>query len=90
MPVTRTVRLSFEGRFVVRSFAEFIERRAVRLAVDAEVRKAGDRLFAVDVTGQPDLIDAFEMACSLGPLDCLVLDCRSVALAAMDMENSDQ
>ena len=90
MPVTRSVRLSFEGRFVVSSFAEFIERRAVRLDVDAVVRKASERLFSIDVTGQPDLIDAFEMACSLGPLDCLVLDCRSAALAATEMENSDR
>lgn len=72
------------------SFAEFVERRAARLDIDVAVRKAGDHLFAVDVTGQPDLIDAFEMACSLGPLDCLVLDCRSAVLAAMDMENSDR
>ncbi len=90
MPVTRTARLRFEGRFVVSSFAEFVERRAARLDVDVVVRTAGDCLFSIDVTGQPDLIDAFEMACSLGPLDCLVLDCRSVALAAMEMERSDR
>jgi len=23
--------------------------------------------------GPPDLLDAFEMACALGPLDCIVL-----------------
>lgn len=89
MALTRSIRLTFEGRFVVSSFAAFVERRAARLDLGVLVKTASDRLFAVDVTGQPDLIDAFEMACSLGPLDCLVLDCRSAALAAMDMENTD-
>ncbi len=84
------MRLSFEGRFVVSSFAEFVERRAARLDVGVAVRTAGERLFSIDVTGQPDLIDAFEMACSLGPLDCLVLDCRSAALAVADMERIDR
>ena len=32
-------------------------------------------VLVVRVSGQRDLIDAFEMACSLGPIDCLVLDC---------------
>ncbi len=26
------------------------------------------------VKGQEDLVDAFEMACSLGPYDCIILD----------------
>lgn len=90
MPLTRTARLRFEGRFVVSSFADFIARRACRLDIVVVVRQAGDRLFSVDATGQPDLIDAFEMACSLGPLDCMVLECRSAVLAAADMENSDR
>jgi hypothetical protein len=90
MVLTKTVRLSFEGRFVVRSFADFVERRAARLDVGVVVRKAGYRLFSIDVTGQPDLIDAFEMACSLGPLDCLVLECRSAALFAAEMEKTER
>jgi len=71
-----TVRLSFVGRFVPPSFAEFIDRRAARLDLEVAIRTARSDRFAVEVSGQPDLIDAFEMACSLGPLDCLVLDCE--------------
>lgn len=90
MVLTRTVRLSFEGRFVVSSFVDFAVRRAARLALHARVLRADDRLITLDVTGQPDLIDAFEMACSLGPLDCLVLDCSSTALAVPEMETRDR
>jgi len=72
---TETVRLSFIGRLVLPSFAEFADKRAAKLDLKLAVRSAGDERFTVDVSGQPDLIDAFEMACSLGPLDCLVLDC---------------
>jgi hypothetical protein len=28
----------------------------------------------VNVSGAAELVDAFEMACSLGPYDCLVLE----------------
>jgi acylphosphatase len=90
MALTRTVRLSFEGRFVVSSFVDFAARRAARLDIDARVLRADDGVIALDVTGQRDLIDAFEMACSLGPLDCLVLDCRSTATAVSEMETSDR
>ncbi|WP_187969087.1 hypothetical protein [Aquibium microcysteis] len=90
MVLTRTVRLRFEGRFVVSSFVDFAARRAARLDLDARVLRADDRVIALDVTGQRDLIDAFEMACSLGPLDCLVLDCRSTATAVSEMETSDR
>ena len=72
---TETVRLSFIGRLVPPSFAEFCDRRAERLDLKMSVRSAGCERFTVEVSGQPDLVDAFEMACSLGPLDCLVLDC---------------
>ena len=90
MALTRTVRLSFEGRFVVPSFVEFAARRAERLDLVTRLRRADNDAIIIDVTGQLDLIDAFEMACSLGPLDCLVLDCRSTALAVPDMETSDR
>jgi hypothetical protein len=90
MPMTRAARLTFAGRFVASSFAAFVARRAERLDLRTIVRSAGAERFTVDVEGQPDLIDAFEMACSLGPIDCLVLDCTSVALPAPEMENDDR
>jgi acylphosphatase len=66
--------LVFIGRLRPDSFAEFIRHRAQRLALDHGVAALGPERVEVTVSGEPDLIDAFEMACSLGPIDCLVLD----------------
>jgi hypothetical protein len=30
------------------------------------------------VTGDEELLDAFELACSLGPIDCIVLEHRRI------------
>lgn len=87
MTLTETVRMSFSGRFVPSSFLEFVDRRAARLDLDVAVTRADTGRVAVEISGQPDLIDAFEMACSLGPLDCLVLDCERTNLQAGRMEN---
>ncbi len=66
--------IEFSGRFASRTFRAFVDHRAARLDLDAWIEDAGPERFCVRVAGKPDLIDAFEMACSLGPLDCLVLD----------------
>ena len=42
--------------------------------VAAGVELIGPERADVSVTGEADLIDAFEMACSLGPLDCVVIE----------------
>lgn len=80
MTPTESVRLSFVGRIMPPSFAEFADRRAAKLDLKLAVRSAGNDRFTVEVSGQPDLVDAFEMACSLGPLDCIVLDCDRTKL----------
>ena len=67
-------RIVFVGRFVPLSFAEFVHHRAHRLALSAGIDIIGPDRVEVSVTGEPDLVDAFEMACSLGPINCLVLD----------------
>lgn len=66
--------LVFQGRFCTESFLDFVRHRASRLALDAGIGAATPNRIEVSVTGQPELIDAFELACSLGPIDCLVLD----------------
>ena len=85
--MTETVRISFTGHFVPPSFLEFVDCRAARLHVDVSVMSADSGRVAVEISGQPDLIDAFEMACSLGPMDCLVLDCERAIVHARKMEN---
>lgn len=87
MALTETVRISFTGHFVPPSFLEFVDRRAACLDLDVSVESAETDRVAVEISGQPDLIDAFEMACSLGPLDCIVLDCERAIVHARRMEN---
>ncbi len=64
----------FTGRFEPASFADFAAHRAARLMLDLAVEAAGEDRVVLSVGGQEELVDAFEMACSLGPIDCLVAD----------------
>ena len=66
----------FEGRFDCGSFVSFARHRAGRLDVSLDVGACSDTAIAVSVSGQDALIDMFEMACSLGPYDCIVHDVR--------------
>jgi acylphosphatase len=72
------VTIRFVGRFRPASFLEFVRHRAARLALHAAVRAATSSHIELSVTGEEDLVDAFEIACSLGPIDCLVFDHRRV------------
>lgn len=69
-----TVTFVFSGRFEPASFAEFARHRAARLALDAAAPELRPDRVRITVSGQDDLVDAFEVACSLGPIDCLVDD----------------
>jgi acylphosphatase len=66
--------LVFLGRFRPEGFREFVRHRAERLSLQASLRAVSTSRIEVSVAGAAELIDAFEMACSLGPIDCLVLD----------------
>lgn len=68
----------FRGVFVPESFAEFMRHRAARLSIVARPRRLEGGRVEVEVEGDGDLVDMFEMACSLGPIDCLVLDVERV------------
>jgi len=69
-----SARFVFKGSFRTKSFVEFAQHRAERLGLDLQFGQAGVEAIAVNVSGAVELVDAFEMACSLGPLDCFVLD----------------
>lgn len=71
MTVTQFV---FLGQFKPESFTEFMHHRATRLSLRADFGTVSVNRIEVGVEGADDLIDMFEMACSLGPIDCLVLD----------------
>lgn len=66
--------LGFAGRLVPDSMAEFARHRAARLSLSLEVIELSGARLRLAVDGQPDLVDAFEQALSLGPRDSLVLD----------------
>lgn len=68
------VQFIFMGRFVPESFIEFMQHRIGRLSLDSSFGRVGPERIEVEVGGDEDLIDMFEMACSLGPIDCLVVD----------------
>lgn len=64
----------FSGQINPASFADFARHRAARLDLVLELGECRDAEAELSVTGHPDLIDMFEMAMSLGPYDCLILD----------------
>jgi acylphosphatase len=72
--MTERARFVFTGRFRADSFIEFVRHRAARLGLWINLAQISDEAITVNVSGAADLVDAFEMACSLGPHDCLVLD----------------
>jgi hypothetical protein len=69
-----TVTFVFSGHFELASFADFARHRVARLALDAGPPDLQPDRVRITVSGQDDLVDAFEVACSLGPIDCLVAD----------------
>ena len=66
--------ITFTGSFHGESFVGFVQDRARLLALAATVDRSRRNEIVVTVAGEPDLIGAFEMACSLGPPDALVYD----------------
>jgi len=72
--MSERARFVFTGRLRTDSFVEFARHRAARLGLSIEVVQIGEVAITVNVSGSAELVDAFEMACSLGPYDCLVLE----------------
>lgn len=70
------VTLDFTGHLPPASFAEFAAHRAARLSVWHVVLEQTLSRAVIEVRGPEVLVDAFEMALSLGPADCLVRDVR--------------
>jgi hypothetical protein len=68
------VRFVFRGRLDEESFTAFARHRAARLALGLEVGPGSGAACEMTVWGEAPLVDAFDMACSLGPLDCIVID----------------
>lgn len=82
--MSEQARIVFSGRLRTDSFIEFARHRAARLGLEIDVAQMSNEAITLNVSGAAELVDAFEMACSLGPYDCLVLDVarHDCALAA--------
>lgn len=72
----RSVKFTFEGQFDCGSFLSFAQHRAGRLALQLQPDRCSETAMSMLVSGQEALVDMFEMACSLGPYDCIVLDVK--------------
>lgn len=70
----QAARFTFRGQMECESFREFALHRARRLDLEIHVGACDATSATLSVKGQEDLVDAFEMACSLGPYDCIILD----------------
>lgn len=64
----------FRGQMICASFIEFALHRARRLDLEIDLGACHTDVANLSVRGQGDLVDAFEMACSLGPYDCIILN----------------
>ncbi len=71
MRATEAVTFVFEGA-IRDSFIGFAQHRAARLDLQLTLGICRDDRIDLAIEGPAPLIDAFEMACSLGPRDCLI------------------
>ena len=74
MPMVERASFTFTGKLRADEFTAFARHRAARLDLSIDIASASDKAVVLSVCGSHDLVDAFEMACSLGPYACLVLN----------------
>lgn len=88
--ITKTLLLN--GYFPNDTFPDWIIGRATLLSLSGWVRADGEHLVEIFVSGDPILIDAMEVACSLGPIDAQVdsIDERQEKTPEMDYRQSAQ
>lgn len=67
-----TERMTLTGTVTPSSFQPWILRHAARLGLQGAITHADDGRIELEISGPPDLLDAMEMGCSLGPIDVWV------------------
>ena len=72
MPSTVSRKLLIHGFFPGDAFADWISNRAHRLSLGGWVKTYEGRLIEVCIVGDRVLVEAMEVACSLGPADARV------------------
>lgn len=84
------VQFVFSGTIAIGSFQEFAEHRAAKLDIWLDICSSASECVKINVEGEPDLVDAFEMACSLGPQDCIILDVARKDLPGFDWKRIER
>lgn len=72
MGSVQTKSLIIHGRFDKDTFIEWIEHRALKLSLSGWVKQLPSNSIEVVASGDPILLDAMEVACSLGPSNAMV------------------
>ncbi|WP_421853488.1 acylphosphatase [Oricola sp.] len=65
-------RLRFRGDVADDAFVDWIDHRVRRLGIDGRIMRRDANEIEVLAAGPVELIDAMEMACSLGPISVTV------------------
>ena len=81
--IDQTQKFIMRGRFGADSFIPWMDRHARKLGLEKRIIAASPERIEMAVKGPPALIDAMEMACSLGPIDIWVEDIECLPLNAM-------
>lgn len=64
-------RIDFHGQFDVSTFSDWIRHRATKLGLTGRLLTAQPNHISLEVSGPEELLNAMEVACSLGPINCL-------------------
>lgn len=67
-----TQNIKMIGEFEKSSFQNWILHRADILNVVVEIKSASSRVMELSASGHPILVEALEIACSLGPMESTV------------------
>lgn len=83
LPIQAAVEVEFvlKGVLPQPAFLAFVQHRSACLSLEPQVDKAERDEVILRVKGVPDILDAFELACSLGPVEARVTSVSSVVVA---------
>lgn len=81
------IAMTFHGLLPVQCFANFAQHRATRLSLEMDIVSQNIEHACFVIQGPPVLIDAFEMAMSLGPAECQVhtIARQNISIADIDV-----
>lgn len=72
LPALVSSNIKIHGQFDVENFSEWISHRAKVLDLKGTVKLHSSKMIEIDVAGNRILVDALEVACSLGPYNAKI------------------